>query len=135
MGTAVTGRIDNLEVVGTLQGTKIIDIASPPPAAPEPADGPLRIIKWPDRFGALVGDLLTFTLKYTNTGGQRITNVVVSDSLTNRFEYVPGTAKTDREAIFTTQPNDAGSQVLRWEITGTLQPGETGIVTFQVRVR
>ena len=90
---------------------------------------------WPDRFGALVGDLVTFTLKYTNSGGQPITHVVISDSLTNRLEYVPGTAKTDREAIFTTQPNDAGSQVLRWEITGTLQPRETGIVTFQVRVR
>ncbi len=75
----------------------------------EPEDGPLLIIKWPDRYGALVGDLVTFTLKYTNSGGRPISNIGVSDSLTNRFEYVPGTAKTDREAIFTTQPNDAGS--------------------------
>ncbi len=112
--------------------------ATMPPApctAPEPPDGPLLIIKWPDRFGALVGDTITFTLKFTNSGGQPINNVVVSDSLTNRFEYIPGSAKTNREAIFTTQPNDAGSLVLRWEITGTLQPHETGLATFQVRVR
>jgi uncharacterized repeat protein (TIGR01451 family) len=133
LGTAVTGRIDNLVVVGTVAGTKGIDSACLP--APEPKDGPLLIIKWPDRFGALVGDIVTFTLKYTNTGGQPITNVVVSDSLTNRFEYVPGTSKTDREAIFTSQPNEVGSQILRWQVTGTLQPRETGVVTFQVRVR
>ena len=95
----------------------------------------MLIIKWPDRYGALVGDVVTFTLKYTNSGGRPITNIVVSDSLTTRFEYVPGTAKTDRAAIFTTQPNEAGSQVLRWEIPGSLQPRESGIVTFQVRVR
>jgi uncharacterized repeat protein (TIGR01451 family) len=135
VGTAVTGRIDNLVVVGSLRGTKNIDGFSPPPSQPEPEDGPLHIIKWPDRFGALVGDVVTFTVKYTNTGGQPITNVVVSDSLTSRFEYVPGTAKTDREAIFTTQPNEGGSLILRWEITGTLQPRDTAIVTFQVRVR
>lgn len=134
VGTAVTGRIDNLVVTGTVHGTRSIDMASAP-IVPEPEDGPLVVIKWPDRYGAVVGDLVTFTLKYTNSGGQPITNIAVSDSLTNRFEYVPGSSKTDREAIFTTQPNDAGSQVLRWQITGALQPRESGIVTFQVRIR
>jgi uncharacterized repeat protein (TIGR01451 family) len=134
MGIAATGRIENLVVVGTVRGTGSIQSAVPGPTC-EPEDGPLLIIKWPDRYGALVGELVTFTLKYTNSGGRPITNIAVSDSLTNRFEYVPGTAKTDREAIFTTQPNDAGSLSLRWEITGSLQPRESGLITFQVRVR
>jgi len=82
-----------------------------------------------------VGDIVTFYLKYSNTGGQPITNVVVSDSLAARFEYVKGSTKTDRDALFTTQPNEAGSAVLRWEFTGTLQPREHGLITFQVRVR
>ena len=134
MGTMVTGRIDNLVVAGSVYGVQSTDAACLP-TTPQPEDGPLLIIKWPDRYGALVGDIVTFTLKYTNSGGRPITNIVVSDSLTTRFEYVPGTAKTDREAIFTTQPNEAGSQILRWEIPGDLQPRESGLVTFQVRVR
>jgi uncharacterized repeat protein (TIGR01451 family) len=134
LGTAVTGRVGSLVVVGTAYAAKGIDGACLP-GVPEAAEGPLLIIKWPDRVCALVGDIVTFTLKYTNSGGQSITNVVVSDSLTTRFEYVPGTSKTDREAMFTTQPNEAGAQILRWEVTGTLRPGASGMITFQVRVR
>jgi uncharacterized repeat protein (TIGR01451 family) len=133
VGTAVSGRVNGLVVAGNVYAVKDIDAACL--LGPEVPSGPLLIIKWPDRFCALVGDIVTFTLKYTNSGGQPITNVVVSDSLTGRLEYVAGTSKTDREAIFTTQPNEAGSQVLRWEITGTLQPHESGLITFQVRVR
>lgn len=134
IGPAVTGRIENLVVVGSSRAVQAFESAMAPTPC-EPEEGPLCIFKWPDRCDAMVGDTVTFTLKYTNTGGRPITNVIVSDSLTNRLEYVPGSAKTDREAIFTTQPNDAGSQVLRWEITGTLSPHASGMVQFQVRVR
>jgi hypothetical protein len=61
--------------------------------------------------------------------------VVVSDSLAARFEYVKGSTKTDRDALFTTQLNEVGSSVLRWEFTAPLQPREHGLISFQVRVR
>ena len=61
--------------------------------------------------------------------------MVVSDSLTGRLEYVSGSAKSDRETIFTMQDNEAGSLVLRWEVAGRLLPRESGIVSFQARVR
>jgi hypothetical protein len=48
---------------------------------------------------------------------------------------VPGTAEADRDAVFTTQQNEAGSQVLRWELNGVLQPGASGVVKFKVKVR
>jgi uncharacterized repeat protein (TIGR01451 family) len=132
--TSVFGRILGLEVRSTLRNSASVDsITISPPS--EAADGPLRIIKWPDKTGALVGDVITFYLKYTNTGGQPITNVVVSDSLTARFEYVKGSTKTDRDALFTIQPNEVGSAVLRWEFTGALQAREHGVISFQVRVR
>ena len=41
----------------------------------------------------------------------------------------------DREAVFTTQPNEAGSQILRWQLSAPLQPGETGVITFQTKIR
>jgi uncharacterized repeat protein (TIGR01451 family) len=134
LGAAVVGRIEGLTVVSTAQETgSVTGVCVPAPA--EPLDRPLKLIKWPDRCDARVGDVVTFFLKYTNQGGRPITNVVVSDSLTARLEYVPGSARSDRDAVFTTQPNEAGSLVLRWEVNGTLPPGESGVVSFQVRVR
>ena len=134
-GTAITGRSQGLEMKTTLAAIHVVDGVCVRPEPDAPKDRPLLIIKWPDKMGALVGDTLTFFLRFTNQGGQPIGNVVVSDNLTSRFEYVPGSAKADREAIFTTQPNDVGSSVLRWEFGGALQPRESGLISFQVRVR
>lgn len=134
-GTAVIGRIDGTDVVASARVTNNVTGLCLPPEQPEPPDGPLVIIKFPDRCAVNIGDLVTFTLRYTNKGGRPITGVVVSDSLTTRLEYVPGTARSDRDGVFTTQANEAGSVVLRWEIQGALPPGQSGVVSFQARVR
>jgi uncharacterized repeat protein (TIGR01451 family) len=132
-GPVVVGRLQGAEVVATLEGPgKVTGICVKPAAAP---DRPLCIIKWPDRCAAQIGDILTFYLRYTNQGGQPITDIAVSDSLSGRFEYVPGSARSDRDAVFTTQPNEAGSVIVRWEVAGVLPPGQSGIVSFQVRIR
>jgi uncharacterized repeat protein (TIGR01451 family) len=134
-GTAITGRIQGLEVKTSLRALERVEGVALRPEVQAPAGLPLHIIKWPDKCGAMIGDTVAFYLKFTNQGGQPISDVVIRDSLTPRFEYVPGSAKTDREALFTVTPNDAGSTVLRWEFGGVLQPHQTGIVSFQVRVR
>jgi uncharacterized repeat protein (TIGR01451 family) len=103
-----------------------------PPGAP---DMPLVLIKCADKGCAKPGDIVTFTLRYSNVGGRPMTDVAVSDSLSGRLEYVPGSAESDRDAVFTVQDNEAGSQLLRWEVSGTLQPGDTGRIRFQARVR
>ena len=64
-----------------------------------------------------------------------MTDVAVCDSLSPRLEYVPGSAAADRDAVFTVQPNEAGSMILRWEISGRLLPGQGGVVRFKARVR
>src|SRR5262249_13364952 len=102
---------------------------------PQPREGPLVLCKTVDKHSAQIGDIVTFTLKYTNTGGPPITERARSDSLTGRLEYVPGSAKSDREALFTMQENEAGSLILRWQIGGSLPAGQSGIVTFQARIR
>ena len=132
--TAVTGRLMGLDVITTLQNTNDITGTCAKPESQAP-DLPLLLIKWPDKCGAAIGEIITFYLKYTNQGGQPITNVVVSDSLTNRLEYVAGSARADRDGTFTTQPNEAGSLILRWEINDPLPPRQSGTVSFQVRVR
>jgi uncharacterized repeat protein (TIGR01451 family) len=95
----------------------------------------LVLCKSADKKIAQIGDLVTFTLQYSNPAGAPVSDVVVSDSLTGRLEYVPGSAHSDRPATFTTQENEAGSLILRWQLTGDLKPGEIGTVTFQTRIR
>ncbi|HEY8506675.1 MAG TPA: hypothetical protein VIL46_18980, partial [Gemmataceae bacterium] len=60
-----------------------------------------------------IGQEITFYLRYTNVTPEPMRDVVVSDSLTARLEYVPGSARSDREATFTYTPNEAGSVLLR----------------------
>lgn len=134
MGTAIVGRLRGLEVASTLRRLNEVNGTCLRPEQEAP-DLPLHIIKWPDRDGALIGDVVTFTLRFTNQGGQPISDVVVTDSLAPRFAYISGSAKTDREAIFTLQPNEAGSTILRWQLSGVLQPHESGTISFRVRVR
>jgi uncharacterized repeat protein (TIGR01451 family) len=132
-GTVVVARAEGLGLVRATAETREITICCS--EEPKPPEKPLCLFKWCNAHAAKLGDVVTFYLRYSNQGGRPITDVAVSDSLTGRLEYVPGTAKSDRDAVFTLQQNDAGSVILRWEIGGKLLPGESGVVSFKVRIR
>ncbi len=135
VGTEVVGRVEGgpLVVKATAETRDLTMCCEKCPIMLP--DRPLVLCKWADKQTAQVGDVVTFTLRYSNQGGRPIADVAVSDSLTTRLEYVPGSAVSDRNAVFTTQANEAGSTILRWEVTGILQPGQTGVVRFQARIR
>jgi uncharacterized repeat protein (TIGR01451 family) len=117
-------------IIARIQGREVIGM--PVKCPPE---CPLKLCKWADCTCAHIGDVVTFYLKYTNPGELPMSDIAVVDSLTGRLEYIPGSEKSDRPAVFTTQENEACSLKLRWEISGTLPPGESGLISFQVRVR
>jgi uncharacterized repeat protein (TIGR01451 family) len=121
------------EVVTSIEETRELTFCCNVPAALP--DKPLVLIKCADRDCAQPGDVVTFVLRYANHGGRPLTDVAVVDSLSPRLEYVPGSAQSDRDAVFTTQPNEGGSLLLRWEIGGTLLPGQSGVLKFQAKVR
>jgi uncharacterized repeat protein (TIGR01451 family) len=132
-GPVVVGRVQGATVVSSEVGPgNVTGACVTPPHVPE---RPLIIIKWPDKCDAQIGDVVTFYLKYSNEGGKPITDIIVSDSLAARFEYVPGSARSDRDAIFTIQPNEAGSSILRWQVADALPASRSGMVSFQVRIR
>ena len=132
--TAVVGRLEGAQAFQVTFDTREVScLCGEPPQIM--VDKPMVLCKWADRDSAQIGDVVTFTIKYMNNGGRPIGDVAVTDSLTPRLEYVPGSAKTDRPAVFTMQGNEAGSVTLRWEINGKLPPGERGIVSFQARLR
>jgi uncharacterized repeat protein (TIGR01451 family) len=141
-GTNVVYQVENTQVIGRVEGLALIsavaetrDITVPCDHAPEIPEQPLYLYKWADKGAAEVGDIITFTLKYSNIGGKPITEVAVNDSLAGRLEYVPDSAQSSRDAVFTTEKNEAGSVILRWEVSGKLLPGQSGVVRFQAKVR
>ncbi len=134
VGTAVEGRVEaGPQVVRAEAETRDLTVCCN--ETPCPPDKPLVLIKCADRQSAEVGDVVMFMLKYSNHGGKPITDVAVTDSLTTRLEYIPGSSQSDRPAVFTMQANEAGSLILRWEIAGRLLPGQSGMVRFQARIR
>jgi len=133
IGPVELANATTIAAIGRLEGTNVVaGVLEKPLHCPAK---PLVLCKWASAKAAQVGDVITFYLKYSNYGGQPISDVVVSDSLSGRLEYVPGTAQSDRDAVFTIQPNEVGSSILRWEVGGRLQPGTSGVVSFQARVR
>jgi len=101
-----------------------------PPACPK-----LRVIKVASSQLLKPGETVAFTIRYDNVGNQLIGNVTILDNLSTRLEYMPNTAQSSLPAQFSTQPNEYGSAVLRWEITPPLKPGEGGIIRFTCHVR
>lgn len=101
-----------------------------PPARPK-----LRVIKIASTNAAKPGEFVDFTIRFDNVGNQPIGNVTIIDSLSGRLELVPGTAQCSLPGNFIPQPNASGSQVLRWEITDPLKPGQGGIARFRCVVR
>ena len=81
------------------------------------------------------GEMIDFTLRFDNVGNQVIGNVTLMDSLSGRLEYVPDSAQSSVKANFATQPNEAGSLVLRWEIAEPVKVGRGGVVRFTCKVR
>jgi uncharacterized repeat protein (TIGR01451 family) len=101
-----------------------------------PGAAPLTVTKSVDASGPVEsGTIVTFTIRYLNTGNRPISEVVVSDSLSGRLEYVPGTNQSDRAANFSASANEAGSMIVRWELPGAILPGQGGVVKFKAKVR
>lgn len=95
----------------------------------------LRIVKIASEHFANPGDEVAFTIRFDNVGNQTIGNVTILDNLTARLEYIPESAQSSLEANFFTEPNEAGSVVVRAELVAPLEPGQGGVVRFRCRVR
>jgi uncharacterized repeat protein (TIGR01451 family) len=97
--------------------------------------GDLCLFKTADKKVAAPGEIVTFTIRYENTGDLPLQNVVIMDNLTPRLEYVDDSATSDRNGRLVTDENGEGSLILRWELDEPL-PGRTrGVVGFQARVK
>ncbi len=87
------------------------------------------------QIGCLPGDVVTFFLRVDNVGDSEVHNVILTDSLVTRLEYVPDSQKCSTKADFSVQPNDARSEQLTWKLSEPLKVGEGATIEFKCRVR
>ncbi|MGL6225766.1 MAG: hypothetical protein ACRC10_03960 [Thermoguttaceae bacterium] len=95
----------------------------------------IRFLKVASTDSAVPGEIVEFTLRFENTGNTDLEQITIIDSLTSRLEFLPDSARSSQPARFYVEPNEAGSFLLRWDLTAPLPPHEFGVITFQCRVR
>lgn len=118
------------DIKSTFRDTEVVGLKENPLSA-----GRLRIVKLADKHVAEPGDIVTFTIRYDNQGHRELSDLVITDNLTPRLQYVPDSGTSDRAGRLVTEDNGEGSLVLRWELDQPLPGRQGGVVTFQARVK
>lgn len=89
-----------------------------------------------------VGNQVTVTLNYNNTGNADATNLTITDPLPAGFDYVSGSAQVNSSAVtdasgddsFTYDASGNGGDGLITVDVGTFTPGQSGSITFDVQI-
>jgi uncharacterized repeat protein (TIGR01451 family) len=100
-----------------------------------PDAGRLQICKLADRDHALPGEVVNFAIRVVNVGDSPVENIVLTDNLTTRLEYVADSQSCTGGAEFEANSNEARSLKLQWKLTDKLRVGESVTVRFQCKVR
>ncbi|WP_440961802.1 DUF7507 domain-containing protein [Paenibacillus nitricinens] len=105
-----------------LGGTVVSNTLSVPVSAPN-----VSVIKSVNATDAVTGDILTFTSVLTNNSIATVSNIILSDPLPENAAFIPGTVIVGG----ITQPLAVPSAGIP---IGSLGPGGTATVTFEVRI-
>jgi uncharacterized repeat protein (TIGR01451 family) len=137
MGTSLFAGSLQLQAVAQVAGLKIVGVlVAPEQLTAYPTVAPLTVSKQIDPIGShRPGDVVTVIIRFVNSGDQPLANLVVSDHLSPRLEYVPESSQTNRAANFNLMEQLDGTQLLRWDFPGELLPGQAGMIRFKVRIR
>lgn len=100
-----------------VSNTLVIPVSSPDVTA----------VKSTPAVDAVVGDIITYTIAVTNNGIVPVNNVVLVDPIPAGSQFVAGSVTVDG----TPRP---GANPATGIIIGTIAPGATSTVTFQVQV-
>jgi len=101
--------------------------------------GGLSLAKAVDLSTARPGDVLTYTVTYANLGSTPLSSIVIQDATPPYTVFVSGSCGTLGAGLtgcaVTAQPGVGASGAVKWTLAGTLAPGASGTVTYQVRVQ
>ncbi|NOT33723.1 MAG: DUF11 domain-containing protein [Candidatus Eisenbacteria bacterium] len=100
--------------------------------------GALRLAKSVDLANARPGDVLTYTITYTNLGPAPLSSIVINDATPAWTTFDSGGCGALGSGLsgcgLTVSPAVGAAGAVRWTLTGALAPGASGSVTFRVRV-
>lgn len=97
----------------------------------------LNLVKAVDKTSAKSGDLITYTLTYSNISNTPISALVVNDATPAFTTFSSATFATPPNNLTTpviTAPSVGAGGSIKWTFGGTLAPGASGTVTFVVKV-
>ena len=101
--------------------------------------GSLELVKTVDRVSARPGDVLTYNITYRNLGAQPLSAILIRDATPIHTVFVSAGCGTLGGGLascgLTTQPAASAAGDVTWSLSGSLLPGASGTVTFQVRVQ
>jgi uncharacterized repeat protein (TIGR01451 family) len=97
----------------------------------------LTLKKAVDKSEAKPGELIKYTITYSNEGSFTISNIIVKDETpyASTFQsWANGPLPPTLTTITETVPALGGTGPLRWTIGGSLSPGGSGWITFTVKI-
>ena len=102
------------------------------------ASSGLELTKVVDKASARSGEIITYTVAYKNVSAEALNTLVISDTIpafTTFLSASTGAFPTNLTGVTLTQPAVGSPGTIKWTFTGSLAPGSTGTVGFQVIVR
>jgi uncharacterized repeat protein (TIGR01451 family) len=101
--------------------------------------GTLELVKTVSVASAKPGDVLTYSITYRNLGTQPLSAILIRDATPAYTVFVGASCGSLGGGLggcgITTQPAAGGTGNVTWNLAGSLLPGASGTVTFQVRVQ
>ncbi|BCM91020.1 hypothetical protein IAD21_02884 [Abditibacteriota bacterium] len=98
----------------------------------------LNLVKAVDKTTAKSGDLITYTITYTNIGNAPISNLVINDTTPAFTTFSSATFTSPLPASLTgctiAAPSANNSGPISWTFTGTLAQGASSTVQFVVKL-
>lgn len=98
----------------------------------------LTLVKSVDKEVALPGETITYTLTYRNDHDLSVSDVVIIDTTPGYTTFVSASYSTPLPigltACTVAAPAVGGTGTVSWTFTGTLAPGQSGSVSYQVKV-
>lgn len=98
----------------------------------------VKLEKVVNRTVASSGEVLSYTITFTNHGAESLSDLVVKDrtpAFTTYQSASAGPLPAGLTGVTVTAPAVGAEGVVTWTFAGSLRPGATGSVTFQVKVR
>ena len=99
----------------------------------------LVLVKSVDLASARPGDVLTYTLHYSNPGAQPLSGITIGDATPAWTVFVDASCLSLGGGLtacaVTAQPAVNGAGNVTWTLTGPLAPGASGSVRYRVRVQ